>query len=135
MKAISIKQPWASLIIEGIKDIENRSWYTHYRGRLYIHASKGYDRQGADLVSKLYPEHESIIKDASEIRGGIIGHVHLVDCVTSHNSPWFHGEYGFVLTSFKEIPFYPIKGQLGLFDFFFENRDIVLRKEVQLSLF
>ena len=38
MKAISIKQPWASLIAHGIKDIENRSWRTNYRGRVLIHA-------------------------------------------------------------------------------------------------
>lgn len=39
MKALSIKQPWASLIAQGIKDIENRTWKTSYRGRIYIHAS------------------------------------------------------------------------------------------------
>ena len=39
MKALSIKQPWASLIAHGIKDIENRTWRTHFRGKIYIHAS------------------------------------------------------------------------------------------------
>ncbi|RZJ91586.1 MAG: ASCH domain-containing protein, partial [Chryseobacterium sp.] len=39
MKSLSIKQPWASLIASGIKDIENRTWATKYRGRIYIHAS------------------------------------------------------------------------------------------------
>ncbi len=39
MKALSIKQPWASLIAHGIKDIENRTWATKYRGTIYIHAS------------------------------------------------------------------------------------------------
>ena len=38
-KAISIKQPWASLIAHGIKNIENRTWKTNFRGRIYIHAS------------------------------------------------------------------------------------------------
>ena len=38
MKALSIKQPWASLIAHGIKDIENRTWKTNFRGRIYIHA-------------------------------------------------------------------------------------------------
>ena len=38
MKAITIKQPWASLIVEGIKDIENRTWKTSFRGRVLIHA-------------------------------------------------------------------------------------------------
>ena len=39
MKAITIKQPWASLIVHGIKDIENRSWSTKFRGRVLIHAA------------------------------------------------------------------------------------------------
>ena len=39
MKAITIKQPFASLIVEGIKDIENRTWKTNLRGRVLIHAS------------------------------------------------------------------------------------------------
>lgn len=50
MKALSIKQPWASLIctprqdnpLLGIKDIENRTWRTHFRGKIYIHASASY---------------------------------------------------------------------------------------------
>jgi hypothetical protein len=40
MKAITIKQPWAFLIVEGVKDIENRTWKTNFRGRVLIHASK-----------------------------------------------------------------------------------------------
>lgn len=39
MKAISIRQPWAWLIVNGFKDIENRSWRTKYRGPVLIHAS------------------------------------------------------------------------------------------------
>ncbi len=40
MKAITLHQPWASLVAQGIKTIETKSWSTHYRGRLAIHASK-----------------------------------------------------------------------------------------------
>jgi len=40
MKAITLHQPWASLITLGKKKIETRSWYTNYRGPLAIHASK-----------------------------------------------------------------------------------------------
>ena len=40
MKTLSIKQPWASLICEGIKDIENRTWHTKFRGRILIHSSQ-----------------------------------------------------------------------------------------------
>ncbi|WP_206002040.1 ASCH domain-containing protein [Paraburkholderia aromaticivorans] len=38
MKALSIRQPWAWLIVKGHKDIENRTWSTRFRGRVLIHA-------------------------------------------------------------------------------------------------
>ena len=41
MKALSIRQPWAWLIVNGHKDIENRSWPTRFRGPVLIHAAKG----------------------------------------------------------------------------------------------
>ena len=43
MKALTIKQPWAHLIIHCGKDIENRDWPTRFRGRIAIHASKRVD--------------------------------------------------------------------------------------------
>jgi len=45
MKALSIIQPWAWLITRGYKDIENRGWYTPYRGRFLVHASKAYPKR------------------------------------------------------------------------------------------
>ena len=44
MKVISIKEPFATLIKENIKNIETRSWKTNYRGEIYIHASKVSDK-------------------------------------------------------------------------------------------
>ena len=44
MKALSIKQPWAELILEGKKTIEIRSWKTKHRGYFIIHSSKRPDR-------------------------------------------------------------------------------------------
>ena len=44
MKALSIRQPWAWLIVNGHKDIENRQWRTHFRGKIYVHAAKGMTR-------------------------------------------------------------------------------------------
>ena len=42
MKALAIRQPYASLVISGVKQVENRSWATHYRGPLAIYASKAF---------------------------------------------------------------------------------------------
>ena len=46
MKALSIRQPWAWLIVHGHKDIENRTWTTSFRGRLLVHAGKSFDKEG-----------------------------------------------------------------------------------------
>lgn len=46
MKALSIRQPWAWLIVNGYKSIENRTWNTRIRGTILIHAGKGFDKEG-----------------------------------------------------------------------------------------
>ena len=50
MKVLSVKQPWASLLLEYGKDAENRSWTTEYRGPLIIHASQSSDRDLEDVM-------------------------------------------------------------------------------------
>lgn len=72
MKVITIKQPWASLIVNGYKKYEFRSWKTNYRGELYIHAGKGIDKEGMKRVESLnlkYPKSR------------IIGKVIIEDCI------------------------------------------------------
>lgn len=44
MKAITLTQPWATLVAIGAKKIETRSWNTKYRGPLAIHAAKGFPK-------------------------------------------------------------------------------------------
>ena len=44
MRKLTIRQPWASLIICGEKDVENRTWTTRYRGELAIHAGHRFDQ-------------------------------------------------------------------------------------------
>ena len=53
MKVITIKQPWATLIAEGIKKYEFRSWKTNYRGKLLIHAGSSVDREYMKLYKNL----------------------------------------------------------------------------------
>ena len=50
MKVLSIKEPWASLIINGYKEYEFRSWKTKYRGKILIHTSKGIDKKSIDKI-------------------------------------------------------------------------------------
>ena len=122
MKAITVKQPWASLIIHWGKDIENRSWPLprFMRGqRVAIHSSAKLDKdEFASAMELIYsaglPNFDNQPMDMP--LGSIIGTVEIVDCVTQSQSPWFCGEYGFVLKD--PIPCEPIKirGALGFWD-------------------
>jgi len=119
MLALSIRQPWASLILKAGKDIENRCWPTKVRGRILIHAAKGCTRDeledALDFAEEACGTRYSV--DLKTIaRGGIIGSVEIVDCVSKSVSPWFMGKYGFVLRDPQPLPFVPWKGQLGFFN-------------------
>lgn len=103
MKALSIHQPWAWLILHAGKDIENRSWKTDFRGWFLIHAAKGMTESeykdgmyhwDAEIVysGKEYGKHPA--RESLE-RGGIVGIAECVDCVTESDSLWFMGKYGF----------------------------------------
>ena len=72
MKVLTIKQPWATLIMKGYKRFEFRSWQTKYRGDLLIHAGKGIDKEAMKRLSKYLPKELPV--------GKILGKVTLVDC-------------------------------------------------------
>lgn len=82
-KAITIRQPWAGAVVLGIKPTENRTWRTHYRGRILIHAGA----QQATIFSRgplASPSHQAVAALAgnewTRPAGAIIGSVELVDC-------------------------------------------------------
>ncbi len=120
MKALSIRQPWAWLILNAGKDIENRNWQTSFRGRFLIHAAKGMTYEEYNGAMMFATERSRLLfrmpSFESLQRGGIIGSVELSDCVFNSESPWFCGSYGFVLRDPRPIEFIPYKGQLGFFD-------------------
>lgn len=95
MKAITIKQPWASLIVHGIKDIENRTWPCpkKYIGqRVLIHSSIAIDKSRHPLVSeeqfRAIGGKEEYQKHYYSNTGCIIGSVKIVGCVVNHPSIW-----------------------------------------------
>lgn len=117
MKALSIKQPWAWLIIHGGKDIENRTWHTKHRGRFLVHASKGMTRAEYNAASWVAgPLGVTLPRFEDLLRGGIVGSVELVDSVDTSESPWYMGEKGFVLRDPSPLPFHSHKGQLQFFE-------------------
>lgn len=139
MKALSLTQPWAWLVIHGGKDIENRKWNTRFRGRFLVHAAKAmtedqYDdalfcalRIGGTELTDRIPAFRELE------RGGIVGSVELVGVVDPHpplllwdkdlqqqlklTHPWhFTDQYGFILRAPRPLPFTPCKGALGFWD-------------------
>lgn len=71
-KVITIKEPWASLIINGYKKYEFRGWKTNYRGKILIHA-------GLSIEKKYLDRFKDYNLDC--VRGAIIGEANLVDCI------------------------------------------------------
>lgn len=97
MKALTIKQPWASLIMADLKHYETRSWKTSYRGKLAIHAGKEtfqkFLRERFPVASNgweyhpLYDEYKNFMNIVSPLDldnlqyGAVLGTVDLVDCL------------------------------------------------------
>ena len=115
LPALSIRQPWAWLIVSGLKDIENRPRRTHYRGPLLIHAGlslNSYTEENIAWLKRRFAVEIPLELDT----GGIVGMVDVVDCVEDHESKWFNkGNFGWVLTNPRRLTFRHCKGALGLF--------------------
>lgn len=112
IRALSSRQPWCHHILHDGKDVENRDWPTRYRGWFLIHAGKAWDSS---------PPPKAL---ADAPRGGIVGAARIVDCVTSMDSRWFMGRFGFVLRDPITLPLVPCKGALGFFQIDDETRAI-----------
>ena len=132
MKVISLREPFASLIKEGIKKIETRGWKTNYRGEIYIHASKSKvvikDERTARLVGYL--------KDSNFKYGCIVAKAKLVDCtymdeeflrkidtdkVEKECGRYEEGRYGWIFEDVEILkdPIY-VNGQLGIWNYYGE---------------
>jgi hypothetical protein len=79
MKAITIWQPYANLILAGLKRYETRTWSTNYRGKLVIHAGSGggaRERKVIEMIRAQLPEHAAVV---SALKNGVaLGTVELV---------------------------------------------------------
>lgn len=120
--ALSIMQPWAWLIVNGHKNIENRDWPTRFRGPIAIHAGKKVDDDALTSVVRGY--HPVIggkkvfdrTNRAGSETGGIVGVGEIVDCVEQSDSDWFVGRYGFIIANARPVDFIAVRGKLGFFD-------------------
>lgn len=124
MKVLTIKEPWASLIINGYKKYEFRSWKTKYRGKILIHAGMSLEKDAAKRFSEYNLEY---------YKGAIIGEATITDCIlvdTKFNeelrkiNPLVYARsnhvetYAWKLENIKKYdkPIY-IKGKLGLWNY------------------
>lgn len=115
--ALSIRQPWAWLIVNGHKDVENRDWKTNFRGAFLVHAGKTRDRSEYAAAYELAARACIEIPDMDSLEyGGLVGCSVIHDCVTESSSPWFVGEFGFLLRDSRQIPFVPYRGLLNFFN-------------------
>ncbi|MBK3919923.1 hypothetical protein GFL03_21870 [Pseudomonas stutzeri] len=131
MKALSIRQPWAWLIVRPdlvspesreaaagqLKDVENRSRRTNIRGRVLVHASLGMTRKEYDFARDYAAERGVNIPAFESLpRGGTVGSVEIVDCLDWSDSKWYMGQKAYILRDAVPLPFVPMKGQLGFFE-------------------
>lgn len=127
MKALSIMQPWAWLIVNGHKDVENRQWKeTNYglkfRGKFLVHAGKKVDggkREYPDFCEDMLEDFGITLPKFDDLQlGGIVGMSEVLDIVDEYpQSRWkMSGTKGLILGRSRVLPFMPYKGQLGFFD-------------------
>lgn len=126
MKVITLKQPFASLIAEGYKEYEFRTWKTSFRGELYIHAGLGVDKEAMKRFEYLNLEYP---------QGQIIAKCNMTDCLLiddnmkqflKEKDPIVYKgainhtgkvEYGFKLENVEKIKPIPATGKLSIWEY------------------
>ena len=132
---LSLWQPWASLVVQGHKRIENRTWPPPawiIGKQLWIHAAKRFDAAGSKALAEEAPDLAEVIAECScDCPGGaLLGSVTVVGCASWHQrplgltqeqdldatfDPWFCGPWGWVLTDARvlEVP-QALRGRQGI---------------------
>jgi len=140
MKALSVRQPWAHLLVHGLKTVEVRTWSTDHRGRLLIHASAKRDDEAFRRFG------------LTELPTGVIlGFVNLLGVEKFTPESWesladehlcigpFAPAYAWILGSPEPIATpIPLKGSLGLFsvdarDITLLNPELAIESDVQMA--
>jgi ASC-1-like (ASCH) protein len=130
LKCLSLRQPYAELVVAGRKTIETRTWKTNFRGKFLVHASKVIDRESSDILN---------INCSKLTRGAVIGLAFVYDVKKystkqdfiadkdKHFSSIFsEPKYGFLLKDTMKLnkPI-PLAGKLG----FFEVKESIIKEQ------
>lgn len=138
MKALSIKQPWAEMILQGLKTIEVRCWKTEFRGDLLICSSAKPDESLVKMLSNVvHPRRGTWCDDADPgdcdfegfYRFGkalFIAELHDVQVMTPEHEEmacctYSPGYYSWILRNIRPIQPFPVKGQLKLFEIIYHE--------------
>ena len=123
--ALSVKQPWAALLVSGLKTVEVRRWRTEVRGRVLIHAARIPDDR-PEGWARLTDEARPL----AEMRGGVIGEGSLAECKRYNDGDEFMGEgelhfnaaewydppmYGFRFAEVRAVPLFVVSGNIKFF--------------------
>lgn len=131
MKVITVKQPFATLIAEGLKEYEFRTWRTKFRGDILIHAGKGIDKKAMERYKHLnldYPSGKIIakatitdcvyvddkLKDELQVKDSLVYYG-----ILQKDSDW--DGYGFKLENIEKIEPIEINGKLSLWDYDYKD--------------
>ncbi|MEU5610522.1 ASCH domain-containing protein [Streptomyces sparsogenes] len=114
MRALTIRQPWATAIAHADKRVENRVWPTSYRGPVLIHAGKAMDRRHGPMVA-------AVVRGLQLEMGAVLAVARITDCHESAEertpcTPWSAtGQFHHVLDEVTPLPLpIPWKGAQGL---------------------
>ena len=129
LKVLTLRQPWATLVAEGIKKYEFRSWKTNYRGKVLIHAGAGVDKKDMERFKELNLEFPS---------RRILAEVEIEDCleldddlnkkiINENNIAYgskYRTGYAWKLKNVKKLDINKeINGKLGLWNIDLEDLD------------
>lgn len=130
MKAISLIQPWATLILDGIKTIETRTWSTKYRGDLLICAGQKYSGDFTDdtqtILNRVFkaknytPKHQ--LAHAQGVALCVVNLIHVRDYGLTENDiyqgcyPFTEGRKAWIIDNVRPVKQVPVKGKLSLFE-------------------
>ncbi len=138
MKVLTIKEPYASIIMSGLKEYETRSWKTNYRGKIYIHASIKIDDdlKSRNDLQKLVYDNNITLKP-----GYILCEAYLDDCIYMNDmfiknvsdkekmvGRYELGRYAWHLSDIRVIEPVQAKGKLGIWNYDFDVKYIRRKK-------
>lgn len=123
MKVLSIREPYASLILSGVKKIETRSWKTNYRGELYIHASLGKSSPSPEVMKLVLYTNPGYILCKAMLVDCIYMTKEYVEQMKKDNlteylcGDYQEGRYAWVLDDVEPVEPILVKGHLGIWNY------------------